>query len=70
MDPVKKLNRSVRGLSVLVTGAASGMGRATAHAFADEGAKVAVTDFKGDGAEAVAKEIREAAATRKPGRSM
>ena len=59
MDPVKKLSRSVRGLSVFVTGAASGMGRATAHAFADEGAKVAVTDFKGDGAEAVAREIRE-----------
>jgi len=65
MDPVKKLSRSVRGLSVLVTGAASGMGRATAHAFADEGAKVAVTDFKGDGAEAVAKEIREGGGTAK-----
>jgi 3-oxoacyl-[acyl-carrier protein] reductase len=59
MEPIKKLSRSVRGLSVLVTGAASGMGRATAHAFADEGAKVAVTDFKSDGAEAVAKEIRD-----------
>ena len=57
MDPVKTLSRSVRGLSVLVTGAASGMGRATAHAFADEGAKVAVTDFKAEGAAAVAKEI-------------
>jgi 3-oxoacyl-[acyl-carrier protein] reductase len=57
MDAVKKLNRSVRGLSVLVTGAGSGMGRATAHAFADEGAKVAVTDFNADSAEAVAKEI-------------
>src|SRR5882757_5747509 len=59
MDPVKKLSRSVRGLSVLVTGAASGMGRATAHAFADEGAKVAVTDFNADGAAAVAKEIAD-----------
>ena len=58
MEPIKKLNRSVRGLSVLVTGAASGMGRATAHAFADEGAKVAVTDFKAEGAEAVAEEIQ------------
>ena len=57
MDPVKKLSRSVRGLSVLVTGAASGMGRATAHAFADEGAKVAVTDFNAEGAATVAKEI-------------
>ena len=42
MDPVKKLSRSVRGLSVLVTGAASGMGRATARVFAAEGAHVAV----------------------------
>jgi len=57
MEPVKKLSRSVKGLSVLITGAASGMGRATAHAFADEGAWVAVTDFNADGAAAVAKEI-------------
>ena len=63
MDPVKKLSRSVRGLSVLVTGAASGMGRATAHAFADEGAKVAVTDFNAEGAAAVAKEIVDGGGT-------
>ena len=65
MEQVKKLSRSVRGLSVLVTGAASGMGRATAHAFADEGAKVAVTDFNSDGADLVATEIREGGGTAK-----
>ncbi len=65
MDPVKKLSRSVRGLSGLVTGAAGGMGRATAHAFADEGAKVAVTDCNGDGAQAVAREIADGGGTAK-----
>jgi 3-oxoacyl-[acyl-carrier protein] reductase len=39
------LSRSVRGLTVLVTGAASGMGRATAEVFAADGANVAVTDL-------------------------
>jgi 3-oxoacyl-[acyl-carrier protein] reductase len=45
MGPVKKLDRSVKGRAVLVTGAASGMGRATAHLFASEGALVALTDI-------------------------
>ena len=37
--------RSVKGSVVLVTGAASGMGRATAEVFAAEGAVVAATDL-------------------------
>jgi 3-oxoacyl-[acyl-carrier protein] reductase len=58
MDPVADLSRSVAGKVVLVTGGASGMGRATAHVFAREGAKAAVTDVRADGAEAVADDIR------------
>src|SRR6266852_2883764 len=57
MSDFKQLSRSVRGLTVLVTGAAGGMGRATARVFAAEGANVAVTDFSAEGAQAVAAEI-------------
>lgn len=53
-------SRSVAGKAVLVTGAASGMGRATAHLFADEGAKVAVTDLSAERVQQVVDEITEA----------
>ena len=57
MSDFKQLSRSVKGLTVLVTGAASGMGRATARVFAAEGAHVAVTDITAELAQAVAAEI-------------
>jgi len=53
LSDFKQLSRSVRGLTVLVTGAASGMGRATARVFAAEGANVAVTDISADGIDLV-----------------
>ena len=58
-----QLSRSVEGRVVLVTGAASGMGRATAHLFADEGAKVAVTDRSAEGVAAVVSEIEAVGGT-------
>ena len=44
MPRLSHRSRSVEGKVVLITGAGSGMGRAEAHLFADEGARVAVTD--------------------------
>jgi 3-oxoacyl-[acyl-carrier protein] reductase len=56
-------NRSIAGRVAIVTGAASGMGRATAHLFADEGAKVAVIDR--DRVATVTDEITNAGGTAK-----
>lgn len=53
-------SRSIEGRVAIVTGAASGMGRATAHLFADEGARLVIVDLNAEGVEQVAKEIRGA----------
>lgn len=44
----------------LITGGASGIGRATAELFAREGARVAVADYSKDGGEDTVKAIKEA----------
>jgi len=53
---LSSLSRSIVGHVAIVTGAASGMGRATARLFADEGARVVVADL---GAERVATVVDE-----------
>ncbi|MGD9604022.1 MAG: SDR family NAD(P)-dependent oxidoreductase [Gammaproteobacteria bacterium] len=60
MPRLSKLSRSIHGKVALVTGAASGMGRATAHLFADEGAHVAVSDLDSARVQAVVDEITDA----------
>lgn len=60
MARLTALSRSIEGRRAIVTGAGSGMGRATAQLFADEGARVMVTDVDGDGVDAVVAEIVEA----------
>lgn len=57
MERLTQLSRSVRDKRVIVTGAASGMGRATAHLFADEGARVAILDQEHVGVQRVVDEI-------------
>ena len=53
---LSKLSRSIRGSVAVVTGAASGMGRATAHLFGDEGARVALLDVNNAALEKVQEE--------------
>lgn len=58
--PLTSLSRSIKGEVAIVTGAASGMGRATAHLFGDEGARVALIDINEDPLQAVVKEMTDA----------
>ncbi len=57
MAALSSLSRSVEGKVVIVTGAASGMGRATARLLAHVGARVAVLDRAEEQLDAVAAEI-------------
>jgi 3-oxoacyl-[acyl-carrier protein] reductase len=73
MQPYRPLDRSIAGRRAIVTGAASGMGRATAHLLAREGADVGVTDLDQAACAEVAAEIdaaREAAGGEGVGRAI
>lgn len=63
MPKLAKLSRSIQGRVTIITGAGSGMGRATAYVFADEGAKLALVDRNAEGVEETAKAIRDADGT-------
>jgi len=56
MTGTPALSRSIEGRVAIITGAASGMGLATARLFAAEGAKVAITDLDMSACEAAARE--------------
>ncbi len=60
-EPVQGTDGKLAGKVAIVTGAASGMGLASARRFAAEGARVVVADLDGARAEAAAGEIGEAA---------
>jgi NAD(P)-dependent dehydrogenase (short-subunit alcohol dehydrogenase family) len=51
------------GKTAVITGGAAGMGRATALAFAEQGAKLAIIDIQKDAGEHVARVIRDAGGT-------
>lgn len=62
MARLSVLSRSIEGKVAIVTGAASGMGRATSRLFADEGARVAAMDINAEPLAEVVGEINEAGA--------
>lgn len=60
MTRLSKLDRSISGRVAIITGAASGMGKATAYLFADEGARLALIDLNEAPLARVAGTIRSA----------
>ncbi len=59
MARLSQLSPSIAGRVALITGAASGMGRATAELLVDEGVRVAVTDLEPESSALVVDRIRQ-----------
>ena len=59
MRRFSKFSRSIKGKIALITGAASGMGKATAELFSDEGAVVIVTDLDQTSVDRTVNEIKK-----------
>lgn len=57
---LSKFSRSIEGKVAIITGAASGMGQATARVFADAGARLAIMDINAEPLEAEAAHISSA----------
>jgi len=62
MTSEMQLSRSVQGRVAIVTGASSGMGRATAKLLVSEGARVVAVDRDGGGLDALSEELGATAA--------
>jgi len=62
LSRLTRLSRSIAGKVAVITGAASGIGRASAYLFAEQGARLALADRDGSGLEAAAKAIAKAIA--------
>jgi NAD(P)-dependent dehydrogenase (short-subunit alcohol dehydrogenase family) len=59
MTKEENLPMQLPGKVTVITGAASGQGKAAAHLFTQAGASVIVADWNGEGAEETVREIRE-----------
>jgi 3-oxoacyl-[acyl-carrier protein] reductase len=58
--PLSELSRSIKGHTALITGAASGIGKATALLLADMGAQIAVVDIDTAGIDSLVQTINSA----------